>query len=48
MSSVGPTIAVITDKDRKAVEKTISPLDLSIAVETKIDNRGMVIGKRKG
>jgi beta-RFAP synthase len=47
MSSVGPTIAIITDKDRKAVEKAISPLGLSVAVETKIDNRGMVIGKRK-
>ncbi|HXW99459.1 MAG TPA: GHMP kinase [Methanomicrobiales archaeon] len=47
MSSVGPTIAVITDRDRKAVEKAIRPLGLTVAVGTKIDNRGMVIGKKK-
>jgi len=48
MSSVGPTIAVITEKDRRTVEKAISPLGLKVAVGTKIDNRGMVIGRRKG
>jgi beta-RFAP synthase len=48
MSSVGPTIAVITDKDRGAMEKQIRSLGLSVAVETRIDNRGMVITKGKG
>jgi predicted sugar kinase len=43
MSSVGPTIAVITDRSRKEVEKAIRPLGLKVAVETGIDNRGMVI-----
>ena len=28
MSSVGPTIAVITEKDQKAVDKAIRPLGL--------------------
>jgi beta-ribofuranosylaminobenzene 5'-phosphate synthase len=48
MSSVGPTIAVITDKERKVVEREIRPHGLSVAVETKIDNQGMVIMKRRG
>jgi hypothetical protein len=38
MSSVGPTLPVITDKEIKAVEKAIRPFGLSFAVETKIDN----------
>jgi beta-ribofuranosylaminobenzene 5'-phosphate synthase len=41
MSSVGPSIAIITEKDRLYVEKVISELGLSIAVETAIDNEGL-------
>jgi beta-ribofuranosylaminobenzene 5'-phosphate synthase len=41
MSSVGPSIAIITGKDRLYVEKVISELGLSIAVETAIDNEGL-------
>jgi beta-ribofuranosylaminobenzene 5'-phosphate synthase len=48
MSSVGPTIAVITTKSRKELEKAIAPLGLKVAVETEIDNRGMVITEKKG
>jgi beta-ribofuranosylaminobenzene 5'-phosphate synthase len=48
MSSVGPTIAVITDRSRKDLEKAITPLGLKVAVETAIDNRGMVITEKKG
>jgi len=48
MSSVGPTIAVITEKDQKAVETAIRPLGLSVAVEMKIDNQGRVIRKQRG
>ncbi|HVN65487.1 MAG TPA: GHMP kinase [Methanomicrobiales archaeon] len=48
MSSVGPTIAVITERGRKELEKAIGPLNLKVAVETKIDNRGMVISGMKG
>jgi beta-ribofuranosylaminobenzene 5'-phosphate synthase len=48
MSSVGPTIAVITDRSRKELEKAITPLGLKVAVETEIDNRGMVITEKKG
>jgi beta-RFAP synthase len=46
MSSVGPTIAVITDRSRKDVENAISDLGLKVAVETKIDNKGMRIEHR--
>ncbi len=47
MSSVGPTIAVITDRSRKELEKTIAELGLKVAVETKIDNKGMRIREKK-
>jgi beta-RFAP synthase len=43
MSSVGPTIAVITDRSRKDLEQVIADLGLRVAVETKIDNNGMRI-----
>jgi beta-ribofuranosylaminobenzene 5'-phosphate synthase len=43
MSSVGPSISIITGKDRAYVEKVVTDLGLSIAVETKIDNEGLSI-----
>jgi beta-RFAP synthase len=43
MSSVGPSIAVITDKDKKSVEKILKPLGLTIAIVTKADNRGLQV-----
>jgi beta-ribofuranosylaminobenzene 5'-phosphate synthase len=43
MSSVGPSISIITDKDRDYVEKVVRELGLSIAVETKVDNEGLSI-----
>ena len=46
MSSVGPTIAVITERSRKELEQAIADLGLKVAVETKIDNRGMTFGER--
>jgi beta-RFAP synthase len=46
MSSVGPTIAVITERSRKDLEKAIADLGLKVAVETKIDNKGMRIELR--
>jgi beta-RFAP synthase len=47
MSSVGPSIAVITSLDRKALEKVINPLGLTIAIETKVDNEGLKITRTK-
>jgi beta-ribofuranosylaminobenzene 5'-phosphate synthase len=41
MSSVGPSIAIITGKDRPFVEKVVSELGLTIAVETAVDNEGL-------
>ncbi len=38
MSSVGPSIAVVTALDRKALEMILRPLSLTIAIETKVDN----------
>jgi beta-RFAP synthase len=43
MSSVGPSIAVVTEKDRKSLEKILKPLGLKIAIATKVDNRGLQI-----
>jgi beta-RFAP synthase len=47
MSSVGPTIAVITDQSRKDLEKAIAELGLKVALETQIDNTGMRIEEKK-
>lgn len=43
MSSVGPSIAVVTDKDRKSVEKILKPIGLTIAIVTKADNQGLQV-----
>jgi beta-RFAP synthase len=47
MSSVGPSIAIVTGCNRKAMEAVLEPLGLTIAVVTKVDNRGMVITHKK-
>jgi len=43
MSSVGPSIAVVTALDKKTMEKILKPLGLSIAIATKVDNEGLKI-----
>jgi len=43
MSSVGPSIAIVTDRSREAVAKLIEPLGLEIAIETKVDNEGLKV-----
>ena len=43
MSSVGPSIAVVTALDEKAMEKILRPLGLSIAIATNVDNDGLKI-----
>ncbi len=43
MSSVGPSIAIITEKDRAFVEEIVKKIGLSITVESKIDNKGLMI-----
>jgi beta-ribofuranosylaminobenzene 5'-phosphate synthase len=43
MSSVGPSVAVVTTLDKKAMKKLLDPLGLTIAIATKADNRGLVI-----
>ena len=43
MSSVGPSIAVITALDRKSLEKILNPLGLTVAIETKVDTEGLKI-----
>ena len=47
MSSVGPSIAVVTELDKKAIENLIRPLGLKIAIVTKVDNRGLVVRQKK-
>ena len=43
MSSVGPSISVITEKSRQELEQVIAQFGLDIAIETKIDNEGIRI-----
>jgi beta-RFAP synthase len=43
MSSVGPSIAIVTEKTRDEIAKLVLPLGLTIAIETKVDNTGLRI-----
>lgn len=43
MSSVGPTIAVVTESSREDVEEVLKPLGIEIALETKVDNEGIKV-----
>jgi beta-ribofuranosylaminobenzene 5'-phosphate synthase len=47
MSSVGPSIAVVTDMKRSALEKLIAPLGLKVAIMTKVDNQGLTLSHTK-
>ena len=47
MSSVGPSIAVVTGLNQKTLEKIIKPLGLTIAIVTRVDNEGMKIIRKK-
>lgn len=42
MSSVGPSIAIITELKSAAISQILKPLNLEIAVSTRIDNTGLV------
>jgi beta-ribofuranosylaminobenzene 5'-phosphate synthase len=48
MSSVGPSIAVITERDRTDLEQIIGPWGLMVAIATKVDNTGLAIRHDKG
>ncbi|HOX35187.1 MAG TPA: GHMP kinase [Methanoregulaceae archaeon] len=43
MSSVGPSIAVVTEKNHAEMENLLRPLGLTIAFTTAVDNTGMII-----
>jgi beta-ribofuranosylaminobenzene 5'-phosphate synthase len=43
MSSVGPSIAIVTEKSREEIESIIRPLGLEVAVDTRVDNSGLQI-----
>jgi beta-ribofuranosylaminobenzene 5'-phosphate synthase len=43
MSSVGPSIAIITEKDRDSVEMILAGMGLKIAIATRVDNEGLHI-----
>lgn len=47
MSSVGPSIAIITEKKKSDVERILRDLGFSIAVMTAVDNKGLVITTEK-
>jgi predicted sugar kinase len=47
MSSVGPSIAIVTEKDRKTIQKILKPIGLEIAIVTKVDNKGMMVTWKK-
>jgi beta-ribofuranosylaminobenzene 5'-phosphate synthase len=43
MSSVGPAIAIITNKGEEFVEEVLHPIGLKIAIRTKVDNKGLIV-----
>jgi predicted sugar kinase len=43
MSSVGPSIAVVTDRSAEDMAELIEPMGLEIAIATKVDNQGLRI-----
>jgi hypothetical protein len=45
MRSVGPSIAFVTKKDRKTMEKLLKPRGLSVAISTKADDKKLTITK---
>ncbi len=45
MSSVGPSVCVITNRSESDVQKIIEPLGLEIALSTKTDNCGLTVEK---
>ena len=47
MSSVGPSIAVVTGLGQKALEKILKPLGLTIAIVTRVDNEGLKITRKR-
>ncbi len=47
MSSVGPSIAVVTDLPMGAMKKLLKPMGLTIAFTTQVDNTGMILSHRK-
>ncbi|MDR3102181.1 MAG: GHMP kinase [Methanocalculaceae archaeon] len=45
MSSVGPSVCIVTEKSAAEVQLILDPLSLEIAVATKVDNKGVVVTK---
>lgn len=43
MSSVGPSIAIITGKDLSSVDAILKPMGLEVAISTMVDNEGLKI-----
>ena len=48
MSSVGPSVCVITEKDEEEMQKIADSIGLEIAVSTRADNVGLTVEKREG
>ncbi len=43
MSSVGPSIAIITEKSEDEISRLVEPMGLEIAISTKVDNEGLKV-----
>ncbi len=43
MSSVGPSIAVVTERSEKEMDEILAPMGLAIAISTKVDNVGLKV-----
>lgn len=45
MSSVGPSIAIITEQDQDSIEKILRPIGLEVAIVTRVDNEGLQVAR---
>jgi shikimate kinase len=43
MSSVGPSIAVVTDRSETEMVEILEPMGLKITISTKVDNEGLKV-----
>ncbi|OPX78619.1 MAG: hypothetical protein A4E50_02139 [Methanosaeta sp. PtaB.Bin087] len=43
MSSVGPSIAVVTERPETEMAEILAPMGLKVAISTKVDNVGLKV-----
>ncbi|MGC9515892.1 MAG: GHMP kinase, partial [Methanocrinis sp.] len=45
MSSVGPSIAVVTERSEAEMAEILAPMGLKMTISTKVDNKGLKVDR---